>query len=156
MNARRKPDQLDVFDAITLDLISLRGTLGVCRIAAAAQGEGTVGGHVLADADLPDALDGAERMVESLKERIEQLCDSMKSRSGTTAATGGAARAADVSGFIDSAHSSLATIDGLAFRILERCRGEDNERAALADAIGTVAAKASGELQSALDELCKR
>jgi hypothetical protein len=75
MATTKDSSALGLVDAIDLDFANLLGVLGVCRIAAAAQAAGDAGGYILRDADLPDALDGARAMVESLKERVEDLGD---------------------------------------------------------------------------------
>jgi hypothetical protein len=142
----------DLIDGITLDFDNLAGILGVCRVAAAAHIAGDADGYALRDADLPDALYAARELSASLKARVSRLYDSLNQPRGAPRGdTAGSASASGVAGLIDSVQARLATIDGLAARILEGCSGEDTDRAALADAIVTVAGKVTEELQAALE-----
>jgi hypothetical protein len=74
MKALRKPGNAsDLVDEIELQFIELLGILGVCRVAAAAAAQGDVGGYILRDADLPDAIGGAVSLATSIKERFLRL-----------------------------------------------------------------------------------
>jgi hypothetical protein len=139
----------DLIDGITLDFENLAGIIGVCRVAAiAAAGDGEAQA-ALRDSDMPDALYAARELSASLKARVAQLHREARPVLGGEVA--GSASAAGVAGLIDSVQARVATIDGLAARILESCSGEDRDRAALADAIVTVAGKVTEELQAALE-----
>ncbi len=65
-----KHDVLELIDGIDMELENLAGLLGVCRVAAMAEGAAH---DALRDADLPDALTAALNLAASIRQRVDQL-----------------------------------------------------------------------------------